>query len=82
MTTTEYSDYAKDRSGWFFGLSGVQLSLVVLTGLPLLAALNSHRWLLVLGYLPIWAAGDRVSHGACGGAGRRRNGCSLSDYTP
>jgi len=54
MSATEYSDYAKDRSGWFFGLSGLQLALVVLTGMPELAALNSHRWLLVLGWLPIW----------------------------
>src|SRR6266496_287243 len=54
MSATEYSDYAKDRSGWFFGLSGLQLALVVLTGVPELAALNSHSWLLVLGWLPIW----------------------------
>lgn len=51
---TEYSDYAKDRSGWFFGLSGVQLTLVALTGLPELAALNSHNWLLILAWLPAW----------------------------
>ena len=54
MSVTEYSDYAKDRSGWFFGLSGLQLALVVFTGLPELAALNSRSWLLVLGWLPIW----------------------------
>jgi hypothetical protein len=50
-----YSDYAKDRNGWFFGLSGVQLALVVLTGVPELAAINRHDWLLVLAWLPIWA---------------------------
>jgi hypothetical protein len=54
MSTTEYSDYAKDRTGWFFGLSGAQLSVVILTGAPWLAALNSHRWLFMLSYLPIW----------------------------
>src|SRR5664279_3969266 len=55
VSVTGYSDYAKDRSGWFFGLSGAQLTLVLLTGLPELAALNSHRWLLVVGWLPVWA---------------------------
>src|SRR5664279_5706732 len=55
VSVTGYSDYAKDRSGWFFGLSGAQLTLVLLTGVPELAALNSHRWLLALGWLPVWA---------------------------
>jgi hypothetical protein len=55
MSATEYGDYAKDRSGWFFGLTGLQLALVVIAGLPELAALNSHRWALVLGWPPIWA---------------------------
>lgn len=50
-----YTDYAKDRSGWFFGLSGAQLAVVIVAGLPELAALNSHDWLLVLGWLPAWA---------------------------
>jgi len=50
-----YSDYAKDRNGWFFGLSGAQLALVVLAGVPELAAINRHDWLLMLGWLPIWA---------------------------
>jgi hypothetical protein len=54
MSATEYCDYAKDRSGWFFGLSGMQLGLVVICGVPELAALNSHSWLFVLGWLPIW----------------------------
>lgn len=52
--STEYSDYARDRQGWFFGLSGAQLSVVVVTGLPELAALDAQRWLLVLGWLPVW----------------------------
>ncbi|HEY3713181.1 MAG TPA: SCO6880 family protein [Jatrophihabitantaceae bacterium] len=54
MSATEYSDYAKDRNGWFFGLSGLQLALVVLAGLPELAALNSHTWPMVLGWFPVW----------------------------
>jgi hypothetical protein len=55
VSSTEYSDYAKDRGGWFFGLSGLQLGLVILTGVPELAALNNQSWLLVAGWLPISA---------------------------
>jgi hypothetical protein len=55
VSGTAYSDYSKDRNGWFFGLSGVQLALVVLAGAPELAAINRHDWLLVLGWLPVWA---------------------------
>lgn len=53
-STVEYADYAKDRSGWFFGLSGLQLTLLIVTGLPELAALNSQNWPVVLGWLPVW----------------------------
>ena len=62
MSGTEYSDYAKDRSGWFFGLTGVQLALTIITGIPELAALNSHRWLLVIGWLiSMWTFGTPVT---------------------
>jgi len=54
MSTTEYADYAKDRGGWFWGLSGVQLTLLILAAMPELAALNSQKWLLVVGWLPVW----------------------------
>ena len=64
MSATEYSDYAKDRSGWFFGLSGMQLAMVVITGAavagraeqPQLAA--GHRLAADLG------AGDRAGRRA------------------
>ena len=29
-----YSDYAKDRIGWFFGLTGWQLGTLAVTSLP------------------------------------------------
>ena len=45
--SVQYGDYAKDRSGWFFGLTGAQLALIVLGGFPGLVALNSQAWLLV-----------------------------------
>src|SRR2546429_1470687 len=54
MSAVEYNDYARDQSGWFFGLTGMQLALVVIGGLPDLAALNSHAWLLFAVWLPVW----------------------------
>jgi len=54
MSAATYAEYSKDRSGWFFGLTGMQLAMVVLTGLPELAAINNRRWLLALGWLPVW----------------------------
>lgn len=55
MSAAEYHDYARDRAGWFFGLTGVQLTLVILGGLPALLALNSRAWLLLVAWLPAWA---------------------------
>jgi hypothetical protein len=54
VSASEYSDYAKDNSGWFFGLTGPQLGLLVAAGLPDLIALNNHAWLLFAGWLPVW----------------------------
>ena len=54
MSSTEYGDYAKDHSGWFFGLTGPQLALVVAAGFPDLIALNNHAWPLFAGWLPVW----------------------------
>ncbi|HEY5455426.1 MAG TPA: SCO6880 family protein, partial [Acidothermaceae bacterium] len=53
---TRYSDYSKDVTGWFLGLTGAQLTVIVLGGLPLLAAINARDWWLFLGYLPAWAS--------------------------
>jgi hypothetical protein len=55
MSAIEYNDYSRDRAGWFFGLTGMQLALVILGGLPDLLALNSHAWLLFAAWLPVWA---------------------------
>ena len=55
MKPTVYTQFAKDRHGWFFGLTGPQLAAAVVGGLPELAAINAHDWTLVLGWLPIWA---------------------------
>ena len=55
-SATRYSDYSKDVTGWFLGLTGAQLTVIVLGGLPLLAAINARDWWLFLGYLPAWAS--------------------------
>ncbi len=55
MSAIEYNDYARDRAGWFFGLTGMQLTLVVIGGMPDLLALNGHAWLLFAAWLPVWA---------------------------
>ncbi len=39
-----YSDYAKDRIGWFFGLTGWQLGTLAVTSLPIFWAINTHAW--------------------------------------
>jgi hypothetical protein len=54
MSAPKYGDYIKDRSGWFFGLTGPQLALVVLAGLPALVALNNRAWPLFAAWLPVW----------------------------
>ena len=42
-----YSDYAKDRIGWFFGLTGWQLGTLAVTSLPVFWAINTQHWPLV-----------------------------------
>lgn len=41
-----YRDYGPDRVGFFFGLTGWQLVVIVAAFLPVLAAINGQRWLL------------------------------------
>jgi len=55
MTAHEYGDYGRDRTGWFLGMSGPGLALVLLTALPGLAALSSGAWLVLALWLPAWA---------------------------
>ena len=53
MTTT-YSDYLRDRTGWFFGLTGLQLTLLALGGLPVWLTVNAARWSWLLLWVPVW----------------------------
>lgn len=50
-----YSDYAKDRIGWFFGLTGWQLGTLALTSFPVFWAINARAWPLVGTLASAWA---------------------------
>lgn len=52
---TTYGDYLRDRTGWFFGLTGGQVGLLVVTGIPAWLAVNSSRWGWLALWLPLWA---------------------------
>lgn len=53
MSTT-YGDYMRDRTGWFFGLTGIQLSLLLVAGIPVWVAVNGARWGWLALWLPLW----------------------------
>ncbi|MBB3084686.1 SCO6880 family protein [Geodermatophilus sabuli] len=53
--SARYGDYAKDDAGWFLGMTGAQLALVALAGVPPLLALNAQAWGLLVLWLPVWA---------------------------
>ncbi|MDI9627469.1 MAG: PrgI family protein [Acidobacteriota bacterium] len=42
-----YSDYVKDKIGWFFGLTGWQLATLAVASLPVFIAINNTNWPLV-----------------------------------
>jgi len=44
-----YGDYSRDRIGWFFGLSGAQLTILCVGLFPALWAFNARQWGLLLG---------------------------------
>src|SRR5215211_377973 len=49
-----YSDYNRDRIGWFFGLSGWQLALLAASALPVVISLQDGAWMAALGFTAIW----------------------------
>jgi hypothetical protein len=55
MNALRYGDYSRDVSGWFLGMTGAQLALVILAGVPALLALNAQAWALFAIWLPVWA---------------------------
>lgn len=54
--TTIYSDYAKDKIGWFFGISGAQLAVLAVGVLPVLWAMREGAWVSALLLSTIWLA--------------------------
>jgi hypothetical protein len=66
MAATIYSEYARDRQGYFFGLTGAQLVILVTAAVPAIWALNQQQWpglaaavagwamVAVLVVVPIW----------------------------
>lgn len=50
-----YSDYSRARIGWFFGLSGWQLTTVALTFLPIAWAMQQAAWASVALLALLWA---------------------------
>lgn len=50
-----YGGWSKDRHGWLFGLSGSAWTVVLAAGLPALIGAGTRRWLLMAGWLPVWA---------------------------
>lgn len=46
---------ARDRQGWFFGLTGPQVFLVFGAGFPVWLAMAVGQWLALLVLVPVWA---------------------------
>src|SRR5664279_2148978 len=53
--STVYNDYSRDKIGWFFGLSGPKIGLLVVTAFPVLLAIQTHRWTAALTGLGVFA---------------------------
>ena len=51
-----YSDYSRDRIGWFFGLTGPQLAVLGSAALPVFIAVNRQQWSLAGSLILAWAA--------------------------
>jgi len=44
----------RDRQGWFFGLTGGQVTLVLATAFPCWLAMSVGEWVALLGLVPLW----------------------------
>lgn len=49
-----YAEYGKDKVGFFLGLTGVQIGLLVAAATPALWAFNAHAWGLLAGFVALW----------------------------
>lgn len=50
-----FADYARDRVGWFFGLTGAQLATLAVAVLPVFWAIHAQRWALAGTLAGVWA---------------------------
>jgi hypothetical protein len=55
MTSVYGASAPRERPGWFFGLTGPQVFLVVGAGVPCWLAMAVGQWTALLGLLPLWA---------------------------
>lgn len=53
---TVYSDYSRDKIGWFFGLNGFQFAFLAIGSLPFFWAIKNAAWLSAGMFLLIWLA--------------------------
>ncbi len=53
--STVFNEYAKDRVGWIFGLTGVQATIVVTALAPALWAFNAKQWTTFGVLIAAWA---------------------------
>ena len=44
----------RDRHGWFFGLTGAQITLVLAAGFPSWLAMSVGQWAALLALVPLW----------------------------
>ena len=44
----------RDRQGWFFGLTGPQVFLVLAAAFPCWLAMSVGQWRALLGLVPLW----------------------------
>ena len=49
-----YGDWAKEKTGSYFRLTGPQVVTVLATGMPALLAAGVQRWWWFAGWLPVW----------------------------
>ena len=55
MSITTYSEYSRDRIGWFFGLRGWQLGLLVSASVPTFWELSQGAWASAGIFTVLWA---------------------------
>lgn len=60
MSTVYGTSAARDRQGWFFGLTGPQVFLVVGAAIPAWLAMAVGQWKALLGLIPLWVVASAL----------------------